>query len=73
MQKQISQSNGLQQQLADLHAALIDSLQLQSEYAELLNIYDGGQRPTYSSVATWIDHLYASGRLPVGKDSCPTR
>ncbi len=39
--------------------ALEQSVKLQSHYAELLNIHDGGQRLTFASAEAWLDRLAA--------------
>jgi hypothetical protein len=43
--------------------ALIESVRLQSHYAMLLNIYDGGERKQFSCAAEWIERLKECGRL----------
>jgi len=40
----------------ELEEALRESVQLQSHYAELLNMYDGGKRMTFT-VESWIARL----------------
>ena len=37
--------------------ALRESLKLQSHYAELLNMHDGGQRMTFSTNEEWLNRL----------------
>jgi hypothetical protein len=37
--------------------ALEESVKLQSHYAELLNMHDGGQRRTFASAQEWLDRL----------------
>lgn len=37
--------------------ALEESVKLQSHYAELLNMYDGGQRMPFASAQEWLDRL----------------
>lgn len=41
----------------ELMLALIESVTLQSHYAKLLNMHDGGMRMQFSSVAEWIERL----------------
>lgn len=48
----------------ELMLALIESVQLQSHYANLLNMHDGGQRMQFSSVAAWIERLKEAGTIP---------
>ena len=43
--------------VAKLEAALQQSVELQSHYAELLNMHDGGQRLTFANAETWLDRL----------------
>lgn len=40
-----------------LRIALEESLKLQSHYAELLNMHDGGQRVSFHSVEAWLERL----------------
>jgi hypothetical protein len=57
--KRIHDTDALRAQNAELVAALKQSVELQSHYAELLNMYDGGQRLTFASVEAWLDRLAA--------------
>jgi hypothetical protein len=41
----------------ETNTALYESLRLQSHYAELLNMYDGGERRQFSTVDEWITRL----------------
>jgi hypothetical protein len=43
-----------------LAAALEESLKLQSHYAELLNIYDGGKRLQFATADQWLTRLAAT-------------
>ncbi len=43
--------------LIELRAALGESLKLQSHYAELLNMFDGGKRKGFASVGEWLEAL----------------
>lgn len=47
---------------AVLIAALEQSVALQSHYAKLLNIYDGGKRMTFANAAAWMARLKALAR-----------
>ena len=49
----------LRARVAKLEAALEQSVELQSHYAELLNMHDGGQRLTFANVEAWLDRLAA--------------
>jgi hypothetical protein len=44
--------------------ALAASVALQSHYAGLLNMYDGGTRRQYSSPGAYIQHLIDVGLIP---------
>jgi hypothetical protein len=46
-----------------LKQAIIQSLKVQSHYACVLNLYDGSQRPIFSSVKEWITHLKVIGLI----------
>lgn len=41
----------------ELYDALVQSVELQSHYAALLNQYDGGRRSIFASVDAWIQRL----------------
>jgi len=41
----------------ELEYALEESVKLQSHYAELLNMYDGGKRLVFKDVNEWIVRL----------------
>lgn len=43
--------------LGELCEALAESVKLQSHYAELLNMHDGGQRITFRSEREWMARL----------------
>jgi len=43
--------------------ALEESVKLQTHYAELLNMHDGGERIGFKSVDAWIDRLRECGTL----------
>ena len=47
----------------ELMTALTESVKLQSHYAELLNMYDAGERMTFDSAERWIDRLREVGIL----------
>lgn len=42
---------------AELLEALKESVKLQSHYAELLNMYDGGERIIFNNADNWIKRL----------------
>lgn len=46
-----------------LEAALEISLELQSHYARLLNMHDGGARLEFKSVRSWLERLRDVGRI----------
>lgn len=46
-----------------LKIALEESLELQSHYAELLNMYDGGLRRGFKTIDEWIDRLKVTGTI----------
>ncbi len=48
----------------ELEIALTESLKLQSHYAELLNMYDGGTRTIFENADQWIERLREVGLLP---------
>jgi hypothetical protein len=41
----------------EIYKALVESVELQSHYAKLLNQYDGGSRMTFADVHAWIQRL----------------
>lgn len=43
--------------LSELREALEESVKLQSHYAELLNMYDGGRRLQFADVDEWLARL----------------
>ena len=45
--------------MAQLEEALQQSVELQSHYAELLNMHDGGQRLPFANAEAWLDRLAA--------------
>ena len=45
--------------LDEVRAALEESVKLQSHYAHLLNMYDGGQRRGFASADAWIARIRA--------------
>jgi hypothetical protein len=47
----------LEGQLQTLQNALEKSVKLQSHYAELLNMYHGGERLQFADAAAWIQRL----------------
>ena len=54
----------LRARVGQLEAALKQSVELQSHYAELLNMHDGGQRLTFANVKAWLDRLAALKDAP---------
>ena len=50
-----------------LLAALEASVKLQSHYAKLLNMHDGGRRIGFKTAAAWIKRLREIGTLPNAK------
>lgn len=53
----------LRETIASITLALEESVKLQSHYAELLNMYDGGKRIGFVSAAVWIERLKECGKL----------
>ena len=47
----------------ELELALKESLKLQSHYANLLNMYDGGKRRGFLTVDSWIERLKETGTI----------
>ena len=47
----------------DLRIALEESVKLQSHYASLLNMHDGGQRMPFANANAWMDRLRTTGTL----------
>ena len=54
-------------EIRDLWAALEESVKLQSHYASLLNMHDGGERKGFADAQARVDRLIDIGKLPVGK------
>ena len=48
----------------ELMLVLIESVKLQSHYAALLNMHDGGERMQFSCPAEWIERLKVCGTIP---------
>lgn len=46
-----------------LQIALTKSVELQSHYAGLLNMYDGGERKQFASAEEWIQRLEKIGEI----------
>ena len=44
-----------------LEEALKESVKLQSHYAKLLNMYDGGERLQFENADEWVDRLRSLG------------
>lgn len=51
---QLAKDDGEQ---TELHLALEQSLKLQSHYAKLLNMHDGGKRRGFASVDAWLNQF----------------
>lgn len=47
----------------EMAIALAESVKLQSHYAKLLNMYDGGTRSTFSCFGEWIQRLVETGKI----------
>jgi hypothetical protein len=47
-----------------LRVALDESVKLQSHYATLLNMHDGGQRIGFADADAWMARLRETGALP---------
>jgi len=60
---QIESAETIARAFPDLVTALEESLKLQSHYAELLNMHDGGERIGFSSADAWIERLRECGKL----------
>jgi hypothetical protein len=50
--------------VTELRVALAESVKLQSHYASLLNMYDGGRRIGFEDADAWIARLREMGTLP---------
>jgi hypothetical protein len=46
-----------------LEIALEESVKLQSHYAKLLNMHDGGRRMQFAGSKEWIDRLRATSKI----------
>lgn len=44
-------------EVEQLRDALEESVKLQSHYAKLLNVHDGGERKTFADAASWLHRL----------------
>lgn len=47
----------LELRIAILENALKISIRLQSHYAKLLNMYDGGERMEFRDISQWLDRI----------------
>lgn len=47
------------ERIAELEAALAESIKLQSHYAALLNMHDGGERVGFESAQEWLERMAA--------------
>lgn len=52
------------EEIRDLWAALEESVKLQTHYAGLLNMHDGGKRLGFADAHAWVDRLIDLGTLP---------
>ena len=43
--------------IKELKQALFESLKLQSHYAKLLNMHDGGERIGFASIEAWLERI----------------
>lgn len=50
-------------EILHLRAALTESLKLQSHYANLLNMYDGGKRLQFEDIDAWMARLAQTAPL----------
>lgn len=50
-----------------LMVALEESVKLQSHYAWLLNMHDGGERMQFPRATDWIVRLQTTGTIPAGE------
>jgi hypothetical protein len=50
--------------IGELRIALEESVKLQSHYADLLNMHDGGERIVFKSAEEWIERLREVGKIP---------
>ena len=57
--------DNINERLTNLEYALEESLKLQSHYAELLNIRDGGERIKFPTVGSWLERLKLNIEVPV--------
>ena len=55
------------ERIGELALALDESVKLQSHYAMLLNMHDGGERMQFANAAAWIARLRETGTLPKRK------
>jgi hypothetical protein len=53
-------------QCIGLRHALEESLKLQTHYASILNMHDGGNRMQFATVKSWIDRLASLAPMPKG-------
>lgn len=51
------------QRIEMLDIALSESLKLQSHYAKLLNMHDGGERIGFKTIEEWINRLKKVGTI----------
>jgi len=51
------ETSELRQEIEDFKKALEESVKLQSHYAGILNMYDGGQRIEFKDADEWVKRL----------------
>jgi hypothetical protein len=59
-QELLTQIAALEAELAAVRLALDASVALQSQYATLLNAYDGGARRTFEDAGAWLARVEAA-------------
>jgi len=59
----IESAEAIARAFPEIVTALEESVKLQSHYAELLNMHDGGERIGFASADAWIDRLRECGKL----------
>lgn len=61
------------EQSSNLEIALEESVKLQSHYAALLNMHDGGERLQFTTAEEWIEWLIEIGQLKRPADEEPAK
>jgi hypothetical protein len=57
LRNRISDSAAKDKLIVELREALAESVKLQSHYARLLNMWDGGERMPFASIDDWLARL----------------